>query len=1077
MTNGELLPAVQYLRSSNPTQEYSIANQEEAIRKYAISNGFRIVRTYLDSGTTGVVLRKRPALKRLLEHVNSGHADFRAILTYDISRWGRFQDTDESASYEFLCKRAGIRVHYCAEEFPNDGGASSSIMKILKRIMAAEYSREISVKVSAGQRRLAGLGFHMGGPAPYGLERVVITPRGSRKQTLGPGDRKGSPRYRVVLVPGRKSEVACVRQIFSMAVRKQKTPFEIASALNAAKIDYRNQTWTEPRVRRILNNAVYAGNAVWGQTTQKIQGRTTRLPRSEWIIVEGIYSPIVDAKTFEQAHSSIRSRRIYRKKDEELLCKLKHLLKERGHLSTNIINGAPGISKVTTYRLHFGSLHEAYKRIGYSASARIVKSTQTRAQTKEIRQRLFEHLQRLFPNSLKIIHPPAIRLETIAVDEKIHISFFLCRALKVPVRNRSWVLHIRDGERQNLALIALLDSNSPRIRAFHLLPPLGNSIGFTRYFRENDSRFDGGEKLGTLADLCTVARRVSARFESKSAPDDFGWKGNGATFVAKQESPAAAIEPNHAPSHAALIPVAQYVRMSTDRQENSTESQKNAMAKFADQHGMQIVRTYQDLGKSGLQLKHRPELGAMMRDVLKGNVPFKAILVFDVSRWGRFQDPDESAHYEFLCRTCGMPVYYCSELFSNEVTLENSALKSMKRVMAAEFSRELSIKVVQTAEKCIGLGYRLGSIPGFGYRRLEVTADGVPRQRLDSGEHKYFQGDHVILVPGPKSEVNLVRRIFRDVIKSRKGYAEIAQELNQAGLTRDGNLWTDQIIRNLLTNPKYAGHNVWNRSSGRLGMKRVKVAPEHWIVQPDAFAPVVSPDIFDLAQKRRRTWADRRWSDEEIINALENLARSKGKLTERLLKKTPGMPHQDMLRKRFGSCRNSWGMVGYELPKQYRLSGTHYANGQLLRKAVLKQITDLFPDRAKTFHLDGQLRRLLKVDEEVIVSVLFGRRERTSYGKLRWLLTPIPQERDYITLVCLPNRNNTKVCRYYVLPSISLQGLHRIKKHDPWLAKGICLRGLSEFYKTVQTVVRAHEMKTPSPQSVNHTVKHLETLA
>ena len=453
-------------------------------------------------------------------------------------------------------------------------------------------------------------------------------------------------------------------------------------------------------------------------------------------------------------------------------------------------------------------------------------------------------------------------------------------------------------------------------------------------------------------------------------------------------------------------------------------------------------------------MKRRPGLASLVGDVLNGKASFKAILVFDISRWGRFQDPDESAHYEFLCRSSGMPVYYCGELFSNESTLENSALKAMKRAMAAEFSRDLSAKVVQTAEKCVGLGYRLGSIPGFGYRRLEVGADGAALRGLKSGERKYLQSDHVVLVPGPKREVNLIRRIFRDVIKSRKGYAEIAKELNQAGLLRNGTPWTDQNVRNLLTNPKYAGHNVWNRSSGRLGTRRVRVAPEYWFVQPNAFVPIVSQEIFDLAQKRRRTWADRRWSDDEIINSLDQLARSKGKLTERLIKKTPGMPHQDMLRKRFGSCRNTWRMVGYELPKQYRLSGTHYANGQQLRKEVFKEITDLLPDRVKTFHLDGQLRRLLKVDDEVVVSVLFCRRERTSYGKLRWLLTPIPRERNYVTLVCLPNRNNTKVCKYYVFPSIDLQGFHRIGKRDPWLAQGICLGRLSEFYKTVQTVVR-----------------------
>ena len=63
----------------------------------------------------------RPAKSRTV----SGRADFTAILVYDVSRWERFQDADESAYYEFLCKEAGITVHYCAEQFENDGSLTS----------------------------------------------------------------------------------------------------------------------------------------------------------------------------------------------------------------------------------------------------------------------------------------------------------------------------------------------------------------------------------------------------------------------------------------------------------------------------------------------------------------------------------------------------------------------------------------------------------------------------------------------------------------------------------------------------------------------------------------------------------------------------------------------------------------------------------------------------------------------------------------------------------------------------------------------------------------------------------------
>ncbi len=103
-----------------------------------------------------------------MSDVENNRADFSALLVYDVSRWGRFQDVDESAYYEYVLKRAGTRVHYCAEQFENDGSMSSSVLKTLKRSMAAEYSRELSVKVFSGQCRLIELGFHQGQPAGYG---------------------------------------------------------------------------------------------------------------------------------------------------------------------------------------------------------------------------------------------------------------------------------------------------------------------------------------------------------------------------------------------------------------------------------------------------------------------------------------------------------------------------------------------------------------------------------------------------------------------------------------------------------------------------------------------------------------------------------------------------------------------------------------------------------------------------------------------------------------------------------------------------------------------------------------------
>jgi len=163
--------AAESVRMSTEHQQYSPENQLDIIRQYAADHNMEIVQVYSDHGRSGLNIAGRDGLNRLMADVENKRVDFTSLLVYDLSRWGRFQDVDESAYYEYVLKRAGIRVHYCAEQFENDGSMSSSVLKTLKRSMAAEYSRELSVKVFSGQCRLIELGFRQGGPAGYGLRR------------------------------------------------------------------------------------------------------------------------------------------------------------------------------------------------------------------------------------------------------------------------------------------------------------------------------------------------------------------------------------------------------------------------------------------------------------------------------------------------------------------------------------------------------------------------------------------------------------------------------------------------------------------------------------------------------------------------------------------------------------------------------------------------------------------------------------------------------------------------------------------------------------------------------------------
>ena len=230
-TDGKPIRAAQYVRMSTDHQKYSTENQAEALQRYAAARGIEIVRTYADEGNSGLRLDGRDALKKLLDDVQTGKADFTTILVYDISRWGRFQDADESAYYEYICKCASINVQYCAEQFENDGSPVSTIVKGVKRAMAGEYSRELSVKVFAGQCRLIELGFRQGGPPGFGLRRSLVDQAGAAKGELARGEHKSIQTDRVVLIPGppRKSR-SSAGSIDRLSQTKDRT--EIADALN-----------------------------------------------------------------------------------------------------------------------------------------------------------------------------------------------------------------------------------------------------------------------------------------------------------------------------------------------------------------------------------------------------------------------------------------------------------------------------------------------------------------------------------------------------------------------------------------------------------------------------------------------------------------------------------------------------------------------------------------------------------------------------------------------------------------------------------------------------------------------------
>ncbi len=307
--NLSLVPAAQYLRMSTDHQQYSLDNQADAIAQYAVRHGFQVVKTYSDAAKSGLRLKNRPGLKQLLRDIMEGQSEFRAVLVYDVSRWGRFQDMDEAAHYEYLCKSSGVPIHYCAEMFMNDDSVSGLILKAVRRTMAGEYSRELSVKVRSGLFRLANLGYKLGGTAVYGLRRQLLDVHGRPKHLLAYGERKSLANEHVTLVPGPSEEVWVVRKIYDYFIDEHRSPNWIAARLNREHVPYvRGARWKAGTIRNILQDPRYIGMQVWGRTTAYLAGPVKRLPVKQWAICPNAFEPIIQRGLFVRAQQEFATR-------------------------------------------------------------------------------------------------------------------------------------------------------------------------------------------------------------------------------------------------------------------------------------------------------------------------------------------------------------------------------------------------------------------------------------------------------------------------------------------------------------------------------------------------------------------------------------------------------------------------------------------------------------------------------------------------------------------------------------------------------------------------------------------------
>lgn len=465
------------------------------------------------------------------------------------------------------------------------------------------------------------------------------------------------------------------------------------------------------------------------------------------------------------------------------------------------------------------------------------------------------------------------------------------------------------------------------------------------------------------------------------------------------------------------ILAAQYVRMSTDHQQYSTLNQSDKIQEYANKHNIKIIKTYADDGKSGLSLNGRSGLQQLIHDVESHQNEFKVILVYDVSRWGRFQDADESAYYEYICKRAGINIIYCAEQFANDGTNFSNVMKSFKRTMAGEYSRELSNKVFIGQCRLIEMGFRQGGTAGYGLRRALIDQQGNFKTLLKMGEHKSFQMDRVILVAGPKEETKVIQQIYEWFIQDNLSETQIAEKLNLQNIKTDFNrAWTRNTVHEILTNEKYIGNNVFNKKSFKLKKIHISNPQEQWIRKDQAFEAIVPLDMFYTAQGIIRE-RSRKYSDDELLDLLKILYQKHGFLSGLIINESENTPTTGVYSNRFGSLLRAYELIGFKPDRDY-----HYIEiNRFLRKLHPEITQRVMSEMSK---LNGAviqrdpLNDLISINEEISISLVLTRSHQLSSGNYRWKVRFDTILNPDITVVVRLDYTNTAIKDYYLLPRL-----------------------------------------------------------
>ncbi|MPM03033.1 hypothetical protein SDC9_49292 [bioreactor metagenome] len=315
-------------------------------------------------------------------------------------------------------------------------------------------------------------------------------------------------------------------------------------------------------------------------------------------------------------------------------------------------------------------------------------------------------------------------------------------------------------------------------------------------------------------------------------------------------------------AYASRLRVAAYCRVSTssDEQLSSYQAQLEYYSDRVNGNPQwSLVEIYADQGITGTSTKHRKQFMRMIKDCEKGKIDL--IITKSVSRFSR--NTLDGLEYIRKLKSIGVGVYFEKENV-NTLIMDNELILTFMMSAAQAESESMSGNVKWGHRKNFKDGKVYYHYNNFlGYREGK---DGNPE--IDP------------------EEAEIVKRIFSRYLQG-KSVAKIIAELEADGIktARGNNKWNDGVIRNMLTNEKYMGDALLQKTFvtdifTHRSKKNTGQLPQYYV--HDCHPAIIDRETF---QRVREEMARRASLPRKSIHGKTPLSKYSGKyaLSERLV--------------------------------------------------------------------------------------------------------------------------------------------------------------------------------------------------